>query len=111
MDLVFVIIIVGAIFGGLFETMVESDMGRDHKAWKYAVIFLTIGIAGMWYSLTQFEQQVVKSYKITDTFIAKGEGVMKFSKPVSIKKRHTDYAWCAFRQETTYEVNVDGGCK
>jgi hypothetical protein len=111
MDLFFGIIIVGAIIGGFFATIKESDMGRDHKAWKYAVIFLTIGIAGMWYSLTQFEQQVVKSYEITDTFITNGGSVMKFSKPVSIKKRQVDYARCVSRQETTYEVDVDGGCK
>jgi hypothetical protein len=114
MDLFFVIVIVVAILFGLTQTSFENEIGhsgKDRWGWKFGIIGLAIGLFGLWYSLTQFEQQVAKSYKITDTFTINGGSVMKFSKPVGIKTRHTDYAWCVFRQETNFEIDVDKGCQ
>jgi hypothetical protein len=113
MDLLFGagFVILGAI--GLFAMMEASEYGSvwKFKGWIICFALATFSLMALIITLIVCEQQVVKSYEVTDTFTTTNGSVMKFSKPVLIKKRHTDYAWCVFREETKYEVDTEGGCK
>jgi hypothetical protein len=110
MDLIFGVIIVGAILIGVFISMEESGFGREHKAWKYALIALAIGVVGLWYFMTQPAQWVTKTYTIADTFNSEGNYIT-FNKPVLIKKRVVGYDWCWVRGSLKYSIDTEGGCK
>jgi hypothetical protein len=115
MDLFFgaVFVILGAC--GLLSLLQAKDYRSgsvwQFKGWIICFVLSVFSLMALIVTLLICEQRIVKTYEVTDSFTNASGSVMKFNKPVFIKKRHTYYAWCAFRQERAFEVDTEGGCK